>query len=182
VTKDWRLRYESLPPDRSGALVSAITVADQQPQLADIGMALRDEFRPVVRAEHLDAFVERRFSTAPPPAARGDRLREPQRTLGPSSDARMLTQSEALLPTSSRTGLHASRGVVLFQFGWSAVHADSAVSRFVPGFPGSEGSTITLPLWRLSGPRACARSASGMRSLMSSWSLSFPEATTVRAA
>jgi hypothetical protein len=59
TTETWRGRFLKLPEDRRKALVSAITVADQQPQLADIREALKSEFAPTVRAEHLDAFVER---------------------------------------------------------------------------------------------------------------------------
>jgi hypothetical protein len=40
-------------------LVSAITVADQQPQLVDIDLELRREFAATVREEHLDSFIER---------------------------------------------------------------------------------------------------------------------------
>jgi hypothetical protein len=59
TTRPWRERFAALPPDRQTALVSAITVADQQPQLADIDAELNKEFAPMVRQEHLDAFIER---------------------------------------------------------------------------------------------------------------------------
>jgi hypothetical protein len=59
TTQNWRTRFLELASDRRTALVEAVTVADEQPQLADLRNALKSEFAPTVRAEHLDAFVER---------------------------------------------------------------------------------------------------------------------------
>jgi hypothetical protein len=59
TTRPWRERFVALQPDRRAALISAITVADQQPQLADIDLELKREFAPTVREEHLDSFIER---------------------------------------------------------------------------------------------------------------------------
>lgn len=59
TTRAWRERFAALPHDRREALIAAITVADQQPQLADLDTQLKQEFALAVRSEHLDAFVER---------------------------------------------------------------------------------------------------------------------------
>jgi hypothetical protein len=58
-TRTWRERFSRLQPDQQARLVGSITVADQQPQLVDIDDELRKIFAPIVRADHLGAFIER---------------------------------------------------------------------------------------------------------------------------
>jgi hypothetical protein len=59
TTRKWRRRFAALAEDERRTLVSAITVADQQPQLPDLDEEIRREFAPTVRSEHLEAFVSR---------------------------------------------------------------------------------------------------------------------------